>query len=135
MRRYAIAISCALLMLTCLLSAGADDGTVGTVGQNDRNLTRCVKNSQRTFVVDTTKRTFRTVQTPLEQDGPTMTTKTDAPMIAYLRVSTESQGRSGLGLEGQRRMIADLAVRTGRQVVAEFGQRRAVQALPHPCSP
>lgn len=49
-----------------------------------------------------------------------MTTKTDAPMIAYLRVSTESQGRSGLGLEGQRRMIADLAARTGRQVVAEF---------------
>jgi len=49
-----------------------------------------------------------------------MTTKTDAPMIAYLRVSTESQGRSGLGLEGQRRMIADLAARTGRLVVAEF---------------
>lgn len=49
-----------------------------------------------------------------------MTTKTNAPMIAYLRVSTESQGRSGLGLEGQRRMIADLATRTGRQVVAEY---------------
>jgi DNA invertase Pin-like site-specific DNA recombinase len=40
--------------------------------------------------------------------------------ISYLRVSTERQGRSGLGLEAQRELIATFAAREGIQLVAEF---------------
>ena len=38
--------------------------------------------------------------------------------VAYLRVSTERQGRSGLGLDAQRQAIADFCV--GQQPIAEF---------------
>lgn len=40
--------------------------------------------------------------------------------IAYLRVSTERQGRSGLGLEAQREMINAFASREGMGIVREF---------------
>lgn len=40
--------------------------------------------------------------------------------IAYLRVSTERQGRSGLGLEAQREMISAFANREGMGIVREF---------------
>lgn len=40
--------------------------------------------------------------------------------IAYLRVSTERQGRSGLGLEAQREAIARFAEREGLQLLSEF---------------
>lgn len=40
--------------------------------------------------------------------------------VAYLRVSTEGQGRSGLGLEAQRQVVAAHVARTGGEVVAEF---------------
>jgi len=40
--------------------------------------------------------------------------------IAYLRVSTERQGRSGLGLEAQREMINAFANREGMGIVREF---------------
>jgi len=40
--------------------------------------------------------------------------------VAYLRVSTDGQGRSGLGLEAQRQSgTADVA-QAGGEVVAEF---------------
>ena len=42
------------------------------------------------------------------------------PIVAYLRVSTQQQGRSGLGIEAQRAIIADYAARAGRPIVAEF---------------
>ena len=43
-----------------------------------------------------------------------------APLVAYLRVSTARQGRSGLGIEAQRASVAALAASTGRQIVAEY---------------
>lgn len=40
--------------------------------------------------------------------------------VVYLRVSTERQGRSGLGLEAQREMIRAFADREGMDLVGEF---------------
>lgn len=40
--------------------------------------------------------------------------------VAYLRVSTERQGRSGLGLEAQRDVISRFAEREGVELVGEF---------------
>jgi DNA invertase Pin-like site-specific DNA recombinase len=42
------------------------------------------------------------------------------PMIAYYRVSTREQGRSGLGLEAQRAAVAKFAEAEGYEVVSEF---------------
>ena len=41
-------------------------------------------------------------------------------LISYLRVSTQKQGASGLGLEAQRATVADYVKRTGGTIVAEF---------------
>ena len=51
-----------------------------------------------------------------------MANKADSSLklVAYERVSTARQGRSGLGLEAQRRAIDDYAVATGAQVLARF---------------
>ena len=43
-----------------------------------------------------------------------------AAAIAYIRVSTARQGRSGLGLEAQRRAIAEFCEREDLAVVGEF---------------
>lgn len=48
--------------------------------------------------------------------GPTAT----RPFVSYLRVSTEQQGRSGLGLEAQREAVARFVTGIGGQVIAEF---------------
>ena len=42
------------------------------------------------------------------------------PLIAYLRVSTDKQGKSGLGLEAQRKAIATFAETNGYRIIAEF---------------
>ena len=42
------------------------------------------------------------------------------PLVAYYRVSTREQGRSGLGLEAQREAIARFAETEGFELVAEF---------------
>ena len=44
----------------------------------------------------------------------------DRRVIAYYRVSTTAQGKSGLGIEAQRKAVAEFAVREGFEVVAEF---------------
>jgi len=40
--------------------------------------------------------------------------------ISYLRVSTDKQGKSGLGLEAQRKQVADFIVSCGGSLDAEF---------------
>jgi DNA invertase Pin-like site-specific DNA recombinase len=43
-----------------------------------------------------------------------------SPLVAYYRVSTEKQGRSGLGLEAQRSAVAAFAKAEGFEVAAEY---------------
>ena len=43
-----------------------------------------------------------------------------APIIAYIRVSTDKQGKSGLGLEAQRDAIARFAVSESLATAGEF---------------
>ena len=42
------------------------------------------------------------------------------PLVAYIRVSTAGQGRSGLGIEAQRQAIVRFAGSEGFEVVAEY---------------
>ena len=42
------------------------------------------------------------------------------PIIAYYRVSTDKQGRSGLGLEAQQKAVQDYASIYGRDIAATF---------------
>jgi DNA invertase Pin-like site-specific DNA recombinase len=43
-----------------------------------------------------------------------------SPLIGYYRVSTAKQGRSGLGLEAQRKAVASFAATEGFAIIAEF---------------
>src|SRR6187402_2377702 len=43
-----------------------------------------------------------------------------SPLIGYYRVSTAKQGRSGLGLEAQRKAVANFAAAEGFTVISEF---------------
>jgi DNA invertase Pin-like site-specific DNA recombinase len=49
-----------------------------------------------------------------------MTTPAGPRFVAYYRVSTDKQGRSGLGLDAQREAVARQAVAAGGPVVAAF---------------
>ena len=43
-----------------------------------------------------------------------------SPLVAYYRVSTQRQGKSGLGLEAQRKAVKTFAKAEGFTIVAEF---------------
>ena len=43
-----------------------------------------------------------------------------APIVAYYRVSTQGQGRSGLGLEGQRKAVEHFAAAEAMHIAHEF---------------
>jgi len=45
---------------------------------------------------------------------------TQKPLITYIRVSTSRQGRSGLGIEAQRQVLALFAQAEGFDVTREF---------------
>ena len=45
---------------------------------------------------------------------------TDKPLIAYIRVSTSQQGRSGLGIEAQRESLRHFANAEGFVIIREF---------------
>lgn len=47
------------------------------------------------------------------------TTGTLRPLISYVRVSTDRQGKSGLGIEAQRRANFEFAAANGFEIVAE----------------
>ena len=54
---------------------------------------------------------------------------TEGNFIAYYRVSTDKQGKSGLGLEAQRQAVVDFINGNGNKVIAEYtevesGKRR-----------
>jgi hypothetical protein len=58
-------------------------------------------------------------------------------MVGYYRVSTQRQGRSGLGLEAQRKAVQDHLRLTGAELLAEFtevesGTRKAKPELVAP---
>jgi DNA invertase Pin-like site-specific DNA recombinase len=42
------------------------------------------------------------------------------PLVAYVRVSTARQGRSGLGIEAQRQSLARFSEAEGYEIVREF---------------
>jgi DNA invertase Pin-like site-specific DNA recombinase len=44
----------------------------------------------------------------------------DKPLIAYIRVSTSQQGRSGLGIEAQRETLRHFADAEGFEITREF---------------
>jgi DNA invertase Pin-like site-specific DNA recombinase len=51
------------------------------------------------------------------------------PIVSYLRVSTQGQKRSGLGIEAQREAIARFASAHGFEVAAEFVELESAKAL------
>jgi hypothetical protein len=54
------------------------------------------------------------------------------PIVAYLRISTSRQGRSGLGLEAQGENIARFAAAEGYEVISEYVEIETCAGRPAP---
>lgn len=52
--------------------------------------------------------------------------------VAYYRVSTQKQGKSGLGLEAQRKMVADFIACNGGELIAEYTEVESGKAADRP---
>ncbi len=50
------------------------------------------------------------------------------PLVAYYRVSTREQGKSGLGIDAQRAAVARFAEAEGFEVAAEFTEVETARA-------
>ena len=57
---------------------------------------------------------------PLRFDGTGSRRKLLLPLVAYYRVSTQGQGRSGLGLAAQRAAVQAFAKTEGLEIAAEY---------------
>ena len=58
------------------------------------------------------------------------------PIVSYIRVSTDKQGRSGLGFEAQRQAIARFAGAESFEIVAEYVEvetGKGAGSLPSSC--
>lgn len=52
--------------------------------------------------------------------------------VAYYRVSTKQQGKSGLGLEAQQKMVADFIASNGGELVAEYKEVESGKSADRP---
>lgn len=59
-------------------------------------------------------------------------TPTTRPAVAYLRVSTQRQGQSGLGIEAQRQAVQQMAESRGLQLVAELTETESGRKAQRP---
>jgi DNA invertase Pin-like site-specific DNA recombinase len=53
-------------------------------------------------------------------------------LVAYYRVSTEGQGESGLGMDGQRKSVADYARNAGADIVEKFEEKESGKRADRP---
>ena len=59
-------------------------------------------------------------------------TRSTKKLVAYYRVSTKGQARSGLGLEAQRTAVAEYARQTGGVVIAEYTETESGKTSDRP---
>jgi DNA invertase Pin-like site-specific DNA recombinase len=66
-----------------------------------------------------------------EHDSDCVVHQKTLKIVAYYRVSTWKQGRSGLGLEAQQKAVADYAASQGAVMVASFTEVESGRMLAH----